>query len=203
MLHTLSHGGFGVKQSEGLLEKYISTSTLLIRCFGAGNFPKMHEHLICFVNVRHKMQPHHAVLCLQSNRAEPEQFLNNAVLRFHHVLQHREIDALMIVDEEQCFFDAVNFAIGGNNDIEKVSVETREEFNVGEKEEHGKERQERPARERILDWHGDKGEVSESRNQYVPCNKLCERPQEPYGMLITVKVQLLIGMLPLEIHIGQ
>lgn len=138
---------------------------------------------------------------LKDNRPEPENLLDQAVLALGDILEHQEINALMIIDGEEALFYSMHSSISHDDDAKEVPVEPGEKFKVCEEEENGEERNEHAAGQIVLDRKWEKYENGESRNEHIPCNKFRERPQEPDPVLMIVEMELFIGMFALKINI--
>lgn len=61
------------------------------------------------------------------------------MLTFMQILHRVQVDTLMVIDGEECFFNAVDFAVRDDDDVQEVAVKTEEECSLGD----NKEREER------------------------------------------------------------
>ncbi len=75
------------------------------------------------------------ILTAKEERAESEDVLHNAALLLRNIFNHPQIDALVIVDGDECFFDAMNLFVCDDDQVEEVCVEARKGDEVCEDEE--------------------------------------------------------------------
>ena len=67
-------------------------------------------------------------LCFERQAAEPEQVLDGAMLGFMNILEHSQVDALVIVDGEERFLDPVDFFVRHDDDVEEIPIKAEQEF---------------------------------------------------------------------------
>ena len=84
-------------------------------------------------------------LRLECQAAEPQQVLDGAMLGFMNILEHPEVDALVIVDGEERFLDPVDFSVRHNDDIEEIPIKAEQEFPLREIVEKNQDSEHYPA----------------------------------------------------------
>ena len=88
-----------------------------------------------FRDLRDEVDFERCFLRLEDQASVAEDILNDAMLALVDVLQRPDVDRLMVVDGEEVLFDAVDFAIGDDDDVEKMDVETHEKAELHQREQ--------------------------------------------------------------------
>ena len=145
------------------------------------------------------MNVHVCVLGLQPQGAEAEHVLEDAALVFVDILQNPEVDALVLVGGEECFFDAVDPAVCDDGDVEEVSVEADEEEKLEEKKTEKKEDNGELARARVFQADVSEGDPGREADGDRCKQCACERPQHAKPVLAEVKLESFLCIPPLKI----
>ena len=96
---------------------------------------QMHEFLILFSDLGNEVQSQQALLRLDAQTAETQRILDDAVLRLDDVLNHPQINALLIIGDEERLLDAMDTAVRHYDHIEAVIVEVDQEFQLDDGED--------------------------------------------------------------------
>ena len=123
----------------------------------------MHNSLTGFLNARDEMDPENCFLCLKNDAAETEEMLHDAMPILHDVLESVDIDALVVVDGDEGFLDAVDPMVGDDDHVQKISVEAREKFELQYEECTQEKQQNEMSTHRIVDVYNDE---EERANEY-------------------------------------
>lgn len=86
------------------------------------------------------------VLQLKTQAPEAQEILERPALELVDVLQRPQIDAFVLVGGEECFFDAMDAPIRHHHHVQKIAIETDEEFELDDQEEQEKERKDEVTR---------------------------------------------------------
>lgn len=140
--------------------------------------------------------------------AEPENILDDAMLIFGDIFECPQINTLMIVDGEECFFDAVHFFVGDDNDVEEVLVERREESALGKEKARAENSEHCMAHvDRCVFIEGDFCNIGTHYNQGRPSNQSAKRPPQAYPVLAEVELKffplILAGEIDLPAGVGR
>ncbi len=146
-----------------------------------------------------EVQSENSVLSFKNECAIAEEILDDTVLTLMDVLEHPEIDALVIVRCEELLLDAMDALVGNDDDVEKVVVEAFEEFEVREDKEKRHDREECPVCEAISNTYTQEDRVTHAEDEGVPAEELEERVPETYPVLSCVEHKYFIAVLCLEV----
>jgi len=94
------------------------------------------------------------------------------MLALVNVLQHPEIDALMVVRCQEFLLNAVDALVGDDDDVQEVVVKAFEEFEMREDEKESHNREEHPARECISNADAYENCVSDDKDKCIPTEEL-------------------------------
>lgn len=152
--------------------------------------------LVHFRNPRDEVNPQERILRFQNDASEAEEVLDDTVLDLLNILDRGKVNALVVVEGEQCPLDAVHPPVREDDDIEEVSVEPREEDDVRRNEERHDEKNEEVAHSRIINF-GNAEECPETQDGDYRGEEYAERrPDQPNPVLSEVKSELFLRMLP-------
>ncbi len=135
-------------------------------------------------------------LRLQRKRAESKQVLHETVLAFMDVLEHLQLDRLVIVVRDQRSLDAVYALIGDDDDIEKMPIDRREKEKMSEHPCHREEYQGDIAKRGVLYAENANKEPQCHTYECGPRDHTYKRPEEPDPVLPEIKVAPLIQVFP-------
>lgn len=88
------------------------------------------QEAVFTLNLRGEVDAHLGVLGIKMKRAKPEDILEHAGLGFMNILEHSGIDRLVVVEGHECFFNAMNFALGDDDHVEKIVEDVHQEFQL-------------------------------------------------------------------------
>lgn len=114
------------------------------------------------------------------------------------ILNHPKINTLVVIGTEECFFDAVDFFVGDDNDVEEVAVELVEKLNIRNTETQIQQYQQRAPGKITRYAHLVKHDVSRSKNESVPYHRFEKGGNQPDPMLPKVKLKMLMGVFALK-----
>jgi hypothetical protein len=103
----------------------------------------MENFLIFLCDTWDKVQAEHSILRLKDKRAKSKKILNRSMLTFVDILQHPQIDRLVVVVRDEGALYAMDAPVCHNDDVQKMAVENSEKTEVdtdpccGEKEQNG------------------------------------------------------------------
>lgn len=101
-----------------------------------------------------------------------------------NILTHPNINTDVVIGSYESFFDPMDFFICYNNNIEKVSVESDEKFELSKNKEKSEERKSNTACNIILNESHKKDRVPYAKYDAVPKQKLYNRPKHSYPVLM-------------------
>ena len=125
------------------------------------------------------------------------------MLTLEDVLQHPEVDTLVVVHSKERLLDPVDLAVGDNRDVQKVPIKSRQELEVAQEKKRGQDHQRDPSTGVASTVHDSKHHVADGEDEGVPDEHLGHGPHETYPVLVKVECKGLSGMLALEVDIAR
>ena len=144
------------------------------------------------------MELENRILGFQNHGAIVKNRLDNSVLAFVNILQRPNVDGLMIIMCQECFFDAMHFFISDDDDVERVSVKTNEESPLDEGKNEKESHENTTTCRRVIHSNRTERYVSCHNHRNDPEDHPEKRYDEPDPVLAEVKLQLLVHILALE-----